>query len=108
MEAKFRCCSCTHIFNQRQAICEDWRVPEKSLICPVCKSYLAVKFSKGQKWILGLGVTSLIIGIIVRASGFWNISLLVMFVPIFLLLVYGWRYGTPFGPAKTKIVREEN
>jgi hypothetical protein len=34
------CAKCSHAFSSREALCEDWRVKELSLICPSCKSYL--------------------------------------------------------------------
>lgn len=107
MEAKYRCCSCAHIFSQRQAICEDWRVPEKALICPECKSYLAVDLSKGEKWILGLGVLCFFAGLIARSFGYQNIYWLAIIFAIFPLLAHTWRHGNPFGPARTKVVLDE-
>jgi len=37
---KYRCSECSNIFGSHDALCEDWRIPEKSLICPKCKHYL--------------------------------------------------------------------
>lgn len=107
MEAKYRCCSCAHIFNQHQAICEDWRVPEKSLICPECKSYLALDFPRGKKWIVGLALLSLFVGLFARSFGSQGMFLLTALGILFLLLVHGWHYGNPFGPARTKVVLDE-
>ena len=39
---KYRCIECSSIFGSHDALCEDWRVPEKSLVCPSCKHYLEV------------------------------------------------------------------
>ena len=39
---KYRCSKCSNIFGSHDALFEDWRVPEKSLVCPSCKHYLEV------------------------------------------------------------------
>lgn len=40
MSTRFRCCQCSRLFGEREALCEDWSDPSKSFICPGCGSYL--------------------------------------------------------------------
>ena len=38
----YKCASCGHLFRAHESICEDWRQPGKSFLCPSCKAYLDV------------------------------------------------------------------
>ncbi len=40
---RYSCGKCQHIFNEREVKCEDWRIPEKSFICPECDTSLNIK-----------------------------------------------------------------
>jgi hypothetical protein len=44
----FICNACNHSFDAKTAKCEDWRVEEKSFICPNCDVYLAKANTKNQ------------------------------------------------------------
>ena len=37
---KFQCCQCKHLFDESEALCEDWSNPERSFICPACETCL--------------------------------------------------------------------
>lgn len=39
---KYECGNCEKIFTEKERICENWRVKEKSVICLACKHYLSV------------------------------------------------------------------
>lgn len=53
-----KCPNCDNQFSSREAKCEDWRDPKKSLICPHCDTYLehdpagAIYFIHMLAWIL--------------------------------------------------------
>lgn len=36
----WKCAKCGHLFTDREVKCEDWRVKEKSFICPSCNTPL--------------------------------------------------------------------
>jgi uncharacterized paraquat-inducible protein A len=37
---KYECGNCEAVFSGGEAKCQDWRIPEKSFICPSCDSAL--------------------------------------------------------------------
>ena len=39
----FQCPVCANSFSNRSAVCEDWRIPEKSFGCPHCQSFFRVE-----------------------------------------------------------------
>jgi hypothetical protein len=34
-----KCLECEHEFSLHEALCEDWRDPEKSFVCPNCGTF---------------------------------------------------------------------
>ena len=44
---KFQCGNCSTVFKETEGLCEDWRDPKKSLVCPHCKFYLEFETYKG-------------------------------------------------------------
>jgi hypothetical protein len=36
---KTRCAECGHKFSDHEALCDDWRDPEKALGCPRCETF---------------------------------------------------------------------
>ena len=45
----FECCKCHHKFRDKEAICEDWRIPEKKFICPCCHTPLETQADRLKK-----------------------------------------------------------
>lgn len=37
---RYRCCACTNLFGEAEALCEDWMDPTRSFICPHCGAHL--------------------------------------------------------------------
>ncbi len=60
----YQCINCHHNFNKRDAICEDWRDPERKFICPKCQTRLkpgaSPIFHKGS-----IGYVLLVIGLLI-------------------------------------------
>lgn len=83
----FICGSCGHKFTANEARCEDWRVPEKSLICPKCETYLEIKkkpYDHLLKWCLLLVVIAIAVSAYVHSDWPFIFSLLVP------TIIQGW------------------
>lgn len=53
---KFECAVCSHHFRYKESICENWRDPYKSFLCPKCKAYLEVPEEKKVARIMKCGL----------------------------------------------------
>lgn len=100
---KYKCGNCSHIFNEQQAVCEDWRDPKKSLICPECDSYLEVTVNKKEKiynkaWCLLFPAIALDI--------YFRSSKAITLVTIgFLICLHLWAADEPFARvARTNVI----
>lgn len=103
--AKYECGDCSALFNEQEAICEDWRDPAKSLICPKCYSYLAVPKNPKTRYVFAAAIVGLAIGVVlVFTNGYYR-------APLYGLLftaapLYFWAYPNPFGPTKTNVISQ--
>ncbi|WP_020209991.1 hypothetical protein [Gilvimarinus chinensis] len=107
---KFQCAKCSHIFTERTAICEDWRIKEKSFGCPSCKIFLRDPRKQGVGSALGgmainqavaLIFVFLVFGVIWKLEEFTGVSQIYFYVP--LLIVAGWYiYKNPAKPLMAK------
>jgi uncharacterized paraquat-inducible protein A len=99
------CASCAHKFTANEAQCEDWRIPEKSWVCPKCNAYLAVKkqpYARLLKWYWPVLILALVVSI--YTSNRWLV-IFAMFVPI---IVAGWNSeGFLMREVKTSVIGEQ-
>jgi len=60
----FKCPTCSETFSHRTALCENWRVPEKSFGCPHCSTFYLVQ-SVQSYWSEGaIGIAGMIVFVI--------------------------------------------
>ncbi len=55
---KTRCTACGNRFSDREALCEDWRDPERSFACPSCNTYFYRDVKSAGKIVLSVGLFS--------------------------------------------------
>jgi hypothetical protein len=95
------CPNCEHSFNATTALCEDWKVPEKSYGCPECHTFFYRKLQDPYKVsktnaifipsVLGMGLGGLII--------YHNIP------SIALMIIYGLSALVVFGMLFYRIIK---
>lgn len=44
----YECPNCEHNFDDRTALCEDWRIPDKAFGCPKCETFLTKQIRPGR------------------------------------------------------------
>ena len=103
---KYECAACQHLFGHKDSVCEDWRDPEKSFLCPKCSAYLEVPEERRVVRIMKYGFPTLIIagGLSVYYTERW-------FLTATILVVFGviaFVQAAPNENVQTKIVGTEN
>ncbi len=53
-----KCIECGHKFSLREALCEDWRDPEKSFGCPNCKTFFKKELRPQYRYSIIVGLMS--------------------------------------------------
>jgi hypothetical protein len=103
---KYECAACQHLFRHKESVCEDWRDPAKSFLCPKCSAYLEVPEERKADRIMKYGFPILIIagGLSLYYSERWvfTMTLLVVFVAIAFV------QAAPNENIQTKMVGSEN
>jgi len=102
------CGNCNQYFSRKDAICEDWRNPEKRLICPKCETPLKdfnIKnlLTNKQYWLTvapGVLIAPCFIGLAVGLSQHLSlrdllIVLGILAIPITLLFVWFRKFIKP-------------
>ena len=59
------CGNCGHEFNAREMLCEDWRDPKKSMVCPNCKYYIEVPKNWKSKYAIALTIFAIVLGLVI-------------------------------------------
>ena len=99
---KYECGNCSRVFNDHELLCEDWRIKEKSIICPECKYYLEIPSNPNKKFvILALFVSFVLGALLAYSSGSELRRTLVGLLLLVALPTYLWVYGNPYSPVKT-------
>ncbi len=96
---KYECGNCSHLFDERERICENWRETEESLICPNCKHYLVETYDdtlerRLSKWFLAsfavVCLSYLIVVVVLDATSYRNMVLIIGFLVVAPLML-GYR-----------------
>ena len=106
VSTKYKCAECSEVFSDREAICEDWRDEEKSLICPKCHSYLAVYKSPKQKYVWYAAGLGFLIGLYLAVTNGAYIAP-ILFAWIFSIPFSFIIDGDPFDNVKTVVIKDE-
>ncbi len=103
---KFQCSECKAVFTEREALCENWRLPEKSFGCPSCKRFLrdprkqdAGKFvlMQAKTGIISMAVVFTVFGSIWAIEDYFNISSTYMYVALLPVIIW-YVYKNPIEP----------
>ena len=92
---KYDCANCGREFTERERLCEDYRVVEKSLICPHCKFYLKQKsesapFEKtASNLVLFNGILFFLLFIIANTSEYQELVYKIILIPLIIVMVCG-------------------
>jgi CXXC-20-CXXC protein len=103
---KFECAACGHHFRYKESICEDWRDPNKSFLCPKCKAYLEVPAGKKIGQIMKYGLPVLVIAFCL--SIYYSDR---TFIQVTVLLIGGAfaiAQTAPYQKIQTKVVGVKN
>ena len=88
---KYECGNCSHVLSPSEALCEDWRVKSKSLVCPKCRYYLEVPHNPRYKWAVIATIFAAILGVALSIiNGFAGRPLLGCFV---FIALPAWLYA---------------
>ena len=104
--AKFKCGSCSHIFNEQEAKCENWRDPKKSLICPKCDNYLELK-KNGNSHIFDTAALIIFIVCLLLSIFIINSKSLGIIVLFFYFITRIVIYGNPWEPRETDVIQQK-
>ena len=100
MLQKYKCGNCDHIFNEHELICEDWRDPKKSIVCPKCRYYLEVPKNPRIKYVVIAAIIAVVLSIFLAFIKPGSRALMGTFIFI-VLPVWFWATGDPTKPMKT-------
>jgi CXXC-20-CXXC protein len=59
----YECAACGHLFRYKDSVCEDWRDPAKSFLCPKCNAYLEVPEESKVNQIMKYGAPAFVIAL---------------------------------------------
>ena len=102
----YECACCGHLFRHKESICEDWRDPTKSFLCPNCNSYLEIPEEKKVNQIMKYGAPVFVIALCLSIyySERWFL-LVTIFIWVCAVVVV---QAAPYESIKTKEVGGKN